>query len=575
MLYEDFIKRFPGKLVSTRNGLTVRCPAHNDKTASLCIGKAKKDGGVVLKCQAGCDTKAVVEAMGLTMADLFVETKATLPAKAQRSSLFSNSKSSFGFKSLRKPIKTDPEPADERKIVCTYSYSNALGQELYQVVRYDPKDFRQRHKEGDKWVWNMEGVERVLYRMPELLKASECWCCEGEKDADNLVRLGFCATTNVGGAKKWLDGYSELLRGKDVIICGDNDPAGKEHVQVVFDSIADKAKSVKLVRVPNGSKDVSDFIALTKDDKRAAKILRDLADDATPHIGGIKMPIYSMADIQPAYYRQVMLPEGLRVDLGQWLPGFRNKVPPLIPGEVIMFLGDTGIGKTLVIGSLFEAFPAMPRLLFELELPPEVLFGRFLASKSKVNCVDVEREWRERGMLESSQLMKMFPNLFICPEGKLTLQRFETLVGCAELKMGAKPTLVGLDYVQLMSGDGERYSRISDAAEGIKQVAKSTQSVVAMASQVDRASGRNKDINLHSAKETGALENSAGVVITCVRDEADETLLWLKVVKSTRGGAGTVVKCNIDGARAIITERSKIDNADVPPPDRRAPNSDG
>ena len=63
----------------------------------------------------------------------------------------------------------------------------------------------------------MEGVERVLYNLPAVTKSQEGWICEGEKDADNLTALGYVATCNVGGAGKWLDGYTESLKGKDVV----------------------------------------------------------------------------------------------------------------------------------------------------------------------------------------------------------------------------------------------------------------------------------------------------------------------------------------------------------------------
>ncbi len=46
------------------------CPAHDDNSPSLSISEVA-DGKVLLKCHAGCETEAVVEALGLTMADLF------------------------------------------------------------------------------------------------------------------------------------------------------------------------------------------------------------------------------------------------------------------------------------------------------------------------------------------------------------------------------------------------------------------------------------------------------------------------------------------------------------------------
>jgi hypothetical protein len=46
------------------------------------------------------------------------------------------------------------------EIVATFSYTDEAGKELFQVVRYDPKDFRQRRQGPNGWVWNVKGVRR-------------------------------------------------------------------------------------------------------------------------------------------------------------------------------------------------------------------------------------------------------------------------------------------------------------------------------------------------------------------------------------------------------------------------------
>jgi len=51
-------------------GWKARCPAHDDQHPSLSV-KEGKDGRCLLNCKAHCPTEAVVEALGLTMADLF------------------------------------------------------------------------------------------------------------------------------------------------------------------------------------------------------------------------------------------------------------------------------------------------------------------------------------------------------------------------------------------------------------------------------------------------------------------------------------------------------------------------
>ena len=545
MTYEAFIARFE-KRTATARGVQVRCPAHEDKQASMSVGRGR-DGGVVVKCFAGCSANDIVAAMGLGLKDLYAK---ELERPTNRI-----------FDAARLPVAQPPSPV-KPQIEAIYSYTNALGVEVYQAVRLKPKSFRQRHKNGADWTWSMDGVERVLYKLPEVMKATEVWVVEGEKDADNLVKLGLCATTNIGGAGKWLDGYTEALAGKDVIICGDNDEPGQKHVQLVFKSVSTKARTVKMVRVPQGHKDVSDLIAANNGG--SDKSLRALVNDAVPHVGGVRMPVYSMADMQAAYHRQVTLPEGMRVNLGAWLPSLRA-VRPLLPGEIILFVGDTGVGKTMILQNLIMAFPLIPSLLFELELPQEMMFERFVAIKLQATCIEVEQNFRDNGLMPVTNLNKHFANLYVCPESRLTPDQFEAVVTKAELKMGTKPVLVALDYAQLMQGKGNsRYERASDVAESLKVVAKATGTIIAVASQVDRASAKAGDIGIHSGKDSGSLENSAGVVVACKRDEKDESLLYMKVVKSTKGGAGTEVLCNINGAMATITERSKIQEGDVP-----------
>ena len=52
------------------NGYSAKCPAHEDRHASLTLSTGN-DGRALVKCQAGCATRDIVAAIGLTMADLF------------------------------------------------------------------------------------------------------------------------------------------------------------------------------------------------------------------------------------------------------------------------------------------------------------------------------------------------------------------------------------------------------------------------------------------------------------------------------------------------------------------------
>ncbi len=164
-----------------------------------------------------------------------------------------------------------PEAPPRRHVVAEYDYLDENGRRLFQCLRYSPKDFNQRRPDGrGGWIYNLHGVRRVLFQLPSLVNASTVLVAEGEKDVLNLVNLGFVATCNPMGAKKWLPEYSDQLAGKDVVIFPDDDTPGREHVQQAGKSLVYKAKSMRVANVP--AHDVSDWIeaGATADDIRAA-----------------------------------------------------------------------------------------------------------------------------------------------------------------------------------------------------------------------------------------------------------------------------------------------------------------
>jgi len=212
---------------------TAHCPAHDDQKPSLTV--REKEGKILLRCHAGCSVESIVSRLGLKMRDLFTDDR----GKGQRG---------------------------KRKIVNEYNYEDEQGKLLYQVMRFEPKDFRQRRPDGnDKWVWSLRGVRRVLYRLPELLAANPAatvFIVEGEKDADALFKLNLVATTNVGGAGKWRPEYSGFFGGRHVVILPDNDQPGRNHAEKVARSLQGVAASVKVIHLPHLKEhgDVSDWL---------------------------------------------------------------------------------------------------------------------------------------------------------------------------------------------------------------------------------------------------------------------------------------------------------------------------
>jgi len=141
-----------------------------------------------------------------------------------------------------------------------YPYVDENGDLLFQVLRFPGKKFKQRRPgETGGWIWNLQGVRRVLFRLPEVLRATAVLVVEGERDVLSAERLGFTATTNPHGAGRWKPEYSEFLRGKRVVIVADADEAGRKHAREIARALLGIAEVVKLVELP-GTKDLTEWI---------------------------------------------------------------------------------------------------------------------------------------------------------------------------------------------------------------------------------------------------------------------------------------------------------------------------
>jgi hypothetical protein len=165
---------------------------------------------------------------------------------------------------LRRELGADIEtlaprvPVQTARIAKTYDYVDENGEVLLQVVRMEPKSFRQRRPDPqtrDGWNWSVKGVRLVPYRLPELIEAIACgvpvFVVEGEKDVDRLAAQGVVATCNAGGAGKWPESFNEHFVGADVVVIPDNDDAGRAHRDLVASNLLPIAKRVRVLNLPD------------------------------------------------------------------------------------------------------------------------------------------------------------------------------------------------------------------------------------------------------------------------------------------------------------------------------------
>lgn len=453
-------------------------------------------------------------------------------------------------------------PPASRIPVKIYDYTDEQGNLLYQVCRYEPKDFRQRQPDSSGgWKWNMDGVTRVLYRLPQVLGSQTVVCAEGEKDCDTLAEMGWAATCNVGGAEKWLDAYTDFLAGKDIIIVPDNDEKGQKHAKLIAASLDERANSIKVVGMPKPYKDASDFVAGQPDRVKAAQAIRDLFEKS-PHT--IKpLPLYTIEEMEGLYIKMHSQEHENSVSLSSFLPSF-SSLRPFIPGEVIVLIASTGVGKTVVAQKIAQCASPLPTLFFELELPAELMFERFAQMQNDCDGYEVESYYK-KGRTPVAASFSGLKHVLLCPETGLTPDQIERYIERSALKFGRRPVLVVVDYLGLVRGRGiSRYEVVSNAAESLRIIAKRTNTIVFSTVQISRPEKRNEglEVGLYDAKDSGSIENSASLVIGAWRPDRDT--LMLKVLKNTKGYSGRTVECNFSGARMHISERAKIRGEDVP-----------
>ena len=180
-----------------------------------------------------------------------------------------------------------PKEASGKRQVAWYDYQTASGELLFQVVRFEPKDFRQRRPDGSgDWIWKMGGLQLVPYRLPEVVRAigerRTVYIAEGEKGVQALESIGLTGTCSPGGAGKWKSHYNSTFVGADVVVLPDNDPQkvdrdgkpmwhpdgrpvlpGQDHAVDVARNLSGTASKVRVVMLPGLplKGDVADWIA--------------------------------------------------------------------------------------------------------------------------------------------------------------------------------------------------------------------------------------------------------------------------------------------------------------------------
>ena len=262
--WAQLVSRYP-VLKGKRKGM-VKCPCHDDRMASLSLKQAD-DGGVLVHCFAGCDWRAIHDALGITRDVTSRPNAGSIPAPPKR------------------------------RVVAEYRYRDYAGDTLAVKQRWTlpggEKTFTwlALHPDGQLRMQFPDGMSQhdlPLYRLPECValtrQGAPLLVVEGEKDADTLAALGFAATTHAAGASGAGSAYDPACYvpffppGRvPVVILPDHDAPGERHARRLADALMGAGYTVRVWAwgerevPPKG--DVTDWVTARQADGTDATVI--------------------------------------------------------------------------------------------------------------------------------------------------------------------------------------------------------------------------------------------------------------------------------------------------------------
>lgn len=523
---DELLKRLHG-VKRTSKGWSARCPAHEDRRASLSVAEGA-DGRLLVHCHAGCDLERILEVLGIEVKDLFPD-----------------------------------EPRGMGEILATYDYTDEEGNLLFQVVRFYPKDFRQRRPAANgEWEWSLAGTPRVLYHLPDVRKAVDAgrrvFVVEGEKDVHTLEAWGLAATCNPGGAGKWPKECSEGLRGAHVIVIPDNDDAGLQHAELVTGALAGIALDVMVLKLPglDAKGDVTDWARSGGTPEKLKELVT-----RPPLPEGVINLIDAIKGV--SVWAKEPMPRGIDYPWSTVTSLTRGMRPTWLS----FVAGYPGHGKTAaaIETAVSAARQGRQVLLVSLEMSPDEIAirvgQRFGLDTSRL--YGGRPEEADRYAFELAEGMPYHENINIAYRG--------SLAEIEKIAEAAKPDLVIVDYLQLMDiGKESRVEGTTRNSHGLKRLAQKYGCAVLCLSQLSRPQQRVKAYTpgIFDLRDSGAIEADADQIIFVYREREpgnktprDEGAFIVAKARMGRTGMQSFV---FDGAtqqfemKAVAEERAAI-----------------
>lgn len=492
-----------------KQGWRAKCPVHQGQSDTS-LHLWEEQGQLQVHCFAGCHPKDILDWLGVAK-----------------------------------------QPRREDVYEALYSYHDERGNLLYQVVRKPGKKFVQRRPhptQPGEWVWDMKGVTRVLYRLPEVLQAvtmqQPIYLVEGEKDVETLRSHGLVATCNVGGAvrqnkaKTWEDSYNATLQNAQVIILPDNDEAGQDHAAVLSSRLRGFVRSLSIVSLPDlpDKGDVTDWLQAGN----TIEDLKALAKSTKPTIVAPHLVVTKLADIEPEEIT--------------WL------WHPYLPlGKLTLLEGDPGQGKTYLMLAVAAAVTKGYNLPDQRGrvAPPHGHAGHVLYLTAEDGLADTIRPRAEKA---DADLQRLSVVEGWTAGGELEQFSFAQLALLGEVIRDLQIKLVIIDPIQAFLGanvDMHRANEVRPLMAQLGRLASVHHCCILAIRHITKGNGKALYRGLGSIDFTAAAR-SVLVIAESLEDESKRVLAQAKNSLDAKG-ASIVFQITDDGFMWCGTSRVSAD----------------
>lgn len=437
----------------------------------------------------------------------------------------------------------------------------------------------------------MNSRNNILYDKSEFLfgldKArrlikNTIYVVEGYMDAISGYQMGiptvaYCSNELHRDQIRMLNSY--LRRDTTVVICPDNDEAGKKRIPRVRDyfKAISPSRQVRVVLMPDGYKDMNDLLLAGIDaqtlptehiDKYVARLIIEACKTveeeyqrAEEYLKTIKSEMIRLDIIKylaerwnkdvedlKKYFNTVgedsndILSEASDItgcindlrkiySIGGYQTHFQqidNCVRKIEKKQVVVIGAYSGVGKTdFAIEYMLRAIcqDNLRVAFFSLEMPKGKLVERCLAKLIGCPTPEVEGYISSNDTAVQKVISKLQDHLIVFDGNDYSMGDIQKRIELVNTKniLGGPIDMVFVDYFGYMKGTSE-FEGASAAATKMKAVAKENDLIFVMLSQLNRGGNPYGEPNMQQLKLTGDLEASADVIMLLWRPGKDPNL---------------------------------------------------